>query len=434
MKRRREEEEEKCSTFSRLECPGGTVIEATDIDQLLDSVFLNNDLMMCIFKYCCQFDAKVDKCDCNHSKQMESILKTVYAFSQISKKIATIYSKNFLIVCGNLGIYDALDWFKICPIKIDTLSDMTPNNPVKNAYKKIDSYLFDDYKDESTLHLKLSMSTFMYESFSMIVGGFASTSYLTLKHSEKVPSSFNYNNYNENCDFDIYAMSGDLSNINVLSSIIDQKQNKKFSYERLNPNAIEMVNGDSIEEYSSDDSWSGGPKYSHWNYPNEYSGLNKKIEFNYALENLYKIYKNEPIAINDDNDNDGSTRNHIIDLKLIKCKYEPKDVSNRISIIFNSFDLTCSCFAFVRRLSQSDIEEANENNKSSNNDNIIVDVYTTPYNLYSILSGGMHFTNMKEEVEQIRVDKYIERGWNFKPTTTTEDTYNEHKHITFDIN
>jgi hypothetical protein len=80
--------------------------------------------------------------------------------------------------------------------------------------------------------------------------------------------------------------------------------------------------------------------------------------------------------------------------------------------------LTCSCFAFFKIGDEKYI-----------NTNFTVEVYSTPYNLYSIISKKYKFTNIIENPVEERIHKYEQRGWIYeKHIPNNENSCDDNKH------
>jgi hypothetical protein len=351
------------------------------IDQrLIQSVLFNTDILKTIIN---QYN---DPC---------IQLKTVFDILFCCKN-EILPNNGLIIICGDLGISDKLDRPKIFPILIDTLTFYQRDRDsiecaIALAYEQISSFFYPYYED-CTKQAKCK-NLFHGVPF-LITGGFPSTCYLNIKNALKI----NFKEYVKSCDYDLSFVSDNIDELEKFGKNILSKLNPTTKIEIIKNDAIKISNGITYNN--------GSKEY--------FNKQNSKFILDYpkpVLKELYKVTKR--ICTNHDYKDKKITENpihkerHLLDIKIIYSQKEKMDsVEKLLFNIFSSFDLTCSCFAFLRI---SEIEKMYYNDEPSE-----VKVYSTPYNLYSIISKNYNFTSIIYNPTKKRISKYEERGWNYK--------------------
>jgi hypothetical protein len=360
-------------------------------------------------------------------------LKTVFDILSCCKN-EILPNNGLIIICGDLGILDKLDRPKIFPILIDTLSfwhkppDNEYDSPIGVAYKQIDNFFYPYYEDHEPLRGacakahdfgfaenmirfanhdgKSAMTSGKSPDYRgrddefknifngvpfLIIGGFPSTCYLNIKNALKI----NFKEYVKSCDYDLSFVSDDIDELDKFGKKILSKVNPTIKIEVIKNDAKQTPNANYSEDY--------------------FNKQNSKFILDYprpVLKELYKItrrlctdydHRNKGI-----NDNAIYKERHLLDIKTVYSQKEKMDSIDKLLFnIFASFDLTCSCFAFFRISEKEKID-------CDNDDGSVVKVYSTPYNLYYIISKNYNFTSIINNPTKKRISKYKKRGWNYK--------------------
>jgi hypothetical protein len=321
-----------------------------------DDVFTNIDLYKNIIKQCGEYYTQ---------------LNTIYNMCLVCKAFS-LSRNDTIMLCGDLGLFEKSDKSKIFPILIETLN-CNQDNIVGYAYNKI-NFFFYPYSDNSVRNKSYSGVPLL------ILGGFPSTYYMRLKSSDRL--KINFDEYIRTCDHDLCLISHDLNELEEFSKNIESI---KFTH------STETIDNILPKDKGTDE------KY--------FRNQNYRYKLDYPGHLLLKLHKIRKITMAHCGDKKGSgpvsKERHLLDIKTIYCKREFKTLQEKLMLIFSSYDLTCSCFAFFRIGGEEYSIPPNFN----------VEVYSTPYNLYSILSKKYKFTNIIENPVEERIYKYQQRGW-----------------------